>query len=342
MLLDFIQYKYYVFIENTTTGETYDMSKKFENAVWTTHRHASQPGTFEITLKEGVHPTDTVIHEGSFITFGVNGQNYFYGRVQEVELINDGETGYSWRLKAYNSLILLADIENAKREHGMTASDFFQHLMDKYAFKGLQGVILESSSIPLEREYFMGESIFNMLDESLLMTHKQTADEHFMIRENLGVLEFREMRALHTDYVVGDESFTNSYAYTANINTDTFNVIKAVRMNDSTGYIDTWVVKDGATTDRWGWKQFHVDVKDAITDEEIDTFISLVLEAKNRPVRNARVTAVGIADPTMQAGAGLQLRINRKEIDHILFADSVTHIWSATEHLMDIQLAIVV
>ena len=341
-LLDHIKYRYSIVITNTTTGDIIDVSKSFENAVWTTYRHSSQSGVLEVTIKEGIHLTDTVIHEGSFINFFVNGEGYFHGRIEEVELINNGEQGYVWRVKAYNSLWLLSMVENAKREHGMTASDFFQYLMDKYSHRGLQGVVREAASIPLDREYYMGESLFNMIDDSLVATHSQTADELFMIRDNMGVLEFREMKALQTPYVLGDGSFTTSYAYTANINTDTYNVIKGVRFNDDTGYVDTWWDTDTGTIDRWGWRQHIIEIQDHILDEEIETYLELVLEAKNRPVRNARITAVGIADPNMQAGAGIQVRINRKQIDHMLFAETVTHVFSANDHVMDLEISVVV
>ena len=338
MLLNFIQYKYSIIIENTTTGAVYDISKAFENAVWTTHRHASQPGTLEVTIKEGIYPADMIIHEGSFITFGINGTNYFYGRVQSVELISNGEEGSAWCINAYNSFKLLNTVENSKREHGATASDFFQYLMDKYSYIGLRGAVLEPSSIPLERNYYIGESLFNMIDDSLRLTHSKTHTEHFMIRDNLGIIEFRELSRLRTAYILGDDSFVNSYTYTANINTDTYNVIKGVRMNNETGFIDVWQVHDSLTRDRFGHKQKTIDIMDNVDNMQIDAFISLVLEAKNRPVRSARLTAIGING--LQAGDGIQVRINKKSIDHFMPINTITHVYSPTEHVMDMELAV--
>ena len=341
-LLDHIKYKYHILIENTTTGTEYDVSKAFENAIWTTFRQSSSPGTLEVTIKEGIHPTDTVIHEGSMITFGINGRNWFYGRIKAVELLNNGEQGYVWRVQAENALSLLSMVENAKREHGMTASDFFQYLMDKYSNRGLRGAVIEPSTIPLDREYYMGYSLFAMMDDSLDLTHSMTADSRYIIRDNLGILEFRELRALRTPYILGDESFTSSYSYTANINTDTYNVIKVVRFNDNTGFIDVWQVYDSGNIDRWGWRQRTVDAEDFLTDAEIDKFASLMLEAKNRPIRSGRLTCVGIDDPMLQAGAGVQVRINRKQIDHLMPADVITHFFSPIAHEMDIEVSIVV
>jgi len=170
-----------------------------------------QPGKLEVLLQKRITSEKIVIPPGSRILFGVNGIDLFRGLIENVEFSKDGTGRQTYILHAVDHLKLLQRRENAYREEGMTASDFFMHLGNKFnegfAIAGASLAVLEASTAALDHYYFINESLYSMIMQSMTATHiAEAPDRLYMVRDNLGVIEWREMKSLQLPIVFGDNS----------------------------------------------------------------------------------------------------------------------------------------
>ena len=342
-IFDQPKYKIKVHIHDTTTGQLYDLSDAVDSITWQTHRIASQPGSLEVAVKEGIIESDITIHPGSFIRFGVNGEDYFYGNILEPQLSNSATEGVSCILKAYDHKMLLKSTESRYRPVGMTASEFFAETITWFNAKiqpmgdpGILWDVREPSVAKLDDYYFPTYTLYNMFKESMTQTHAAEAGNAiYMIRDNLGTLEWRELSALRKPYVLGDASFTDSYTYSNTIQ-DSYNAIKVIRDNADLGVRDAWIKYDSGNIARWRHRQLTLEADDFMTDDEISAMIDLYLAAKNRSHRSLKMLCVGING--LQAGDGCQVRAARTRIDHALWADVVSHHYTMDSHMMDLEM----
>lgn len=342
-IFDQPKYKLKVHVHDTTTGHLHDLSEAVESVTWQTHRIVSQPGTLEVVVKEGIKESDIVIHPGSFIRFGVNGEDYFYGNIKEPQMSNAAMEGVRYILKAYDHKALLKSTESRYRPVGMTASEFFGETITWFNAKtqpmgdpGILWDVREPSIARLDDYYFPTYTLYNMFKQSMTETHAAEAGNAiYMIRDNLGTLEWRELKALRKPYILGDESYTDSYTY-SNTLQESYNVIKVIRDNADLGMRDAWIKYDSTNIARWRHRQLTLEADDFMTDDEIEAMIDLYLAAKNRTNRSLKMVCVGING--LQAGDGIQVKANRARIDHAMWVEECTHHYTTDSHMMDLSL----
>jgi len=342
-LFDQGHYKLKLHVQDADSRIIYDLGNSglIESIMWQTHRLASQPGSLEILVNEGIK--DIAINPGSFVRFGINDKDLFYGNFENIELVNNVE-GVSFAIVAYDHKKLLESVETRHRPAGMTGSDFFHETMSWFNARiqsvgdpGIGWAVREPSIAPLDDEYFPKQSLYSMFKNCMMHSHVAEApNSQYMIRDNLGTLEWRELKALRTDYILGDRSFAESYVYAASL-ADTKNVIKFYRDNDTNGTRDVWTRYDSNNIRRWRYRQLAIQAEEYLSDAEISNLIDLHLAAKNRTNRTLKMTAAGI--PALQAGDGIQVMASRAKIDHHIWIESCTHIFAET-HMMELDLYI--
>jgi len=342
-ILDHSKYKINLVVQDSYSGKIYDLAPGVESIIWQTHRIASQPGTLEVLIKEGLKETDMIIHPGSPIRFGVNGKDYFYGNIEEPEITNSALEGVGFRIKANDHLKLLKNTLSIYREKGMTASGFFDAAMTKFDARiramgdpGINWAVLEPSVAMLDDYYFAVTTLYTMFKKSMTNTHiAEMGQAQYMIRDNLGTIEWRELQALRTPYILGDSSYTSNYTY-ANTLDGSYNVIRVFRDNEEIGMRDVWTKYDSTNIGRWRARELTIEAEEHMTDAEISDKIDLFLESKNRTNRTMKMLCVGVNG--LQAGDGVQIRTARARIDHAMWLESVTHTYSTKSHIMDLEL----
>jgi len=336
-ILDHSKYKLTVHVENIDTGQLYDVAPETESVTWQTARAISQPGKLEVILKRSVTSEAVNLPPGSRIRWGINGTDYFFGLIEEIELAKNGEGRVVYALRAVDHLALLKSVENMYRPQGTLACGFFTDIMTRFANRGLRGIVREPSAQGLDYYYFGGYTLYAMLKDTMGDAHiAEAPNRQYIIRDNLGTLEWRELSALRTPYVLGDASFTDSYTYGTAINNATYNVIKFVRNNDEIGMQDYWTKFDSDSIRRWWHRQLVVDAGRHKTDAEISNAIDLHLTAVNRPTRSLKLACIGING--VQAGDGVRIRADRGSIDHDMWIESATHVYTMDSHKMDLEL----
>jgi len=340
-ILDHSKNKISLLVQDSYTNKIYDISHMNESITWTTSRDKAQPGTLTFLIKESVVDDGVIINPGSHVRFGVNGVSYFLGRIQAPELLNSPQDGVIYSFRANNGLDALASEESATRIAGQKASEFFDSLMREQSariqsFGGLplRWAVREPSTARLSENYYLNEPLYAMLSDSLTDTHI-AEPRQYMVRDNAGVLEFRELQALKTPYILGDDSYAGSYVYGVDID-NSYNMIKAVRDNYEIGMRDTWHVFDSESVMRHGYKQLVVEADEQMNDGQINDMAQLYLNALNRPNRSMRLECLGING--LQAGDGIRVQAARARIDAWHWVEECTHIYTMEAHKMDLSI----
>ena len=337
-------YTFQVYVQDPSSGKIYDFSKAVETATWQTYRLSSQPGTLELVLDGNVvRDRNIELPPGCRIRFGVNGEDFFYGLTEEVELMKSTEKRY--RLPAVDHLRFLQSVESAYRAVGSTASGFFEQLMTEHnarirsvGSEGFNFAVREASTAPLDDYYFSGVTLYSMLKSTLALAHI-AEPRQYMLRDNMGTIEFRELKALRRPLIIGDESFGESYTYGVMINNQTYNIIRVVRDNEEIGKREVWQRYHSINVRNWGPRQLTIEADDHLTDAEISAKIDLHLAAFNRVRRKLKLTCVGING--LQAGDGVQIRLDDARIDAAHWIENCTHVYSENSHMMDLELYLV-
>lgn len=319
-------------------GTPYDLTGVCEQITWQTTRDMGRAGTLECVLQKRIDDDGIIIPAGSRIQFWVNGEGLFSGICEEAELSKNGNGEKVYLLRAVDHLQLLQGIESAYRPEGMTADGFFMHLYNKYRprfdLAGARCAVFEPSTAPLNDYYFDGYSLYSMISESMTEAHVAEApNSQYMIRDNMGVIEWRELKALRLPIVLGDNSLITSYTYTNSI-TQTYNAVKALRDNPEIGMRDAWIVENTETQGKWWFRQLTWYADEAMTEAEIMEINRLKLTANNRVHRTLR--GAGIGDFRVRAGMGVQLRMDAAKIDKGHWCEEATHILSSDMHHMDL------
>jgi|GEM_PF-2202948 len=340
---DQAKYNLSVIVRDSYSDNVYRLHP--ETVIWQTHRIASQPGSLEVTVSEGLIDTGITINPGSFIEFGVNGISYFLGNIEDVELVKDTADGAKFSIKAYDHKKLLKSVASRYRPIGTTASDFFAEVMTWFnsdiRSKGDIGIswsVLEPSVARLNDDYFANQTLYSMFKQSMTDTHiAENGNRQYMIRDNLGVLEWRDLQALRKPLVLGDRSFAGSYTYTDTLK-DTYNVIRVFRDNQELMMRDIWTKYDRENMQRWRHRQLSIQADEHLTDAEVSNKIDLFLSAKNRRRRTLEMDCAGING--FQAGDGVQARALRASIDHFMWSESVSHIYDLEQHRMSVEFSV--
>ncbi|MCL2225575.1 MAG: hypothetical protein FWB96_11475 [Defluviitaleaceae bacterium] len=320
-------------------GNPINLTPCAESVQWQTSRNLGFPGSIEVTLQKRMDDEKIVIPPGSRLRFGVNGTDLFFGLIEEPELTKEGSGIKTNIIRAVDHLKLLDGVENAYRTEGMTGSDFFLYLGNKFAERfavaGASFSVREPSNAPLDDYYFLTQTLYSMITDTMTASHVAEApDSLYMLRDNLGVIEWRELKALRLPIILGDESFISSYNYKQSLS-QTYNVIKAIRDNEEIGMRDVWIVEDSSTHGKWWFRQLTWEANENLTEAEIMEINHLKLRAHNRITRHLRGT--GIGDFRIQAGTGVQLRLDRANIDACHWCEQVTHTLTAERHKMELE-----
>jgi len=337
-ILNQTQYKYICRIQNVDSGIILDLGNAgvIESITWNTSLDFAQAGKFEIIIKGDAVGRDIIVNEGDFIAVGVNEKLFFLGRVWKLELNVPANEPITYTITAFDHLTLLAGEESLLRPNGVTASNFFTMIMQRFVERGLRGRVVEHSRAPLDSFYFTNETLYTMIRESMTDTHiKEQGENIYCVYDNLGTIEFNSLNNLKTPYIIGDSSFTESYIYGVNI-TESANVIKILRPNKEIGMYESFIKFDSDNIRRWGFKSYVMEIEDGYTDAQAREMLDILIETKNRPQRTLDVTCVGING--IRAGSGIQFVAQRGQFDHSLWVESCEHIYGSDRHIMNLSL----
>lgn len=319
-------------VQDNETGKINDIAELVDTVTWSTYM-VDQPGklTFSYLDPDASIP----IHEGSPVSFKVNGQGVFYGFVfkmgdTEAEMVS---------ITAYDQLRYLKNKDTYVIAN-YTASQLFSKVCED---SKLKHTVLDASSYVLPSSVEDNKALSETIQKGINLTLINQGN-WYTVRDNFGTLEFSALNRLKTTVVIGDASSLSAYSFDSSIDDDTFNQVKLVKENKETSKRDVYIVKDSSTIAKWGTLQYFEAVDEDANAAQIQARAEMLLKLKNRKTRTLKLGNV-LGDLRVFAGSGIVLSIQKLvargiDLNKYFMVTSATHTFSNDLHTMSLELQV--
>lgn len=306
------------------TGNSWDVAPQVQKVTYTTNRTGS-PGTLKFT----VNASGISFVEGDVVRFSVDGQVVFLGwvftksrdRYAVIDVTCYDQLRY---LKANASYCFT----------GRTAGQIVQEIAQDFQLK--TGALDDTGyAIPtlVKEDKSCLDIISAAIQETLLATGKL-----YTFFDDAGALSLREAGGMIAQGVVGEGSLLLDYTYKTDIDEHTYNSIKLVRPNESTGRADVFQAVDSFNIGNWGLLQLYQTIDEALNDAQAAAKAQAMLSYYDRRRRTLKVSALGL--PGLKAGQMLMMDVPDLG-DISLFAlvllEKVAHTFENDVHTMDLE-----
>ena len=312
-------------IGTTYDNRQIDYTPVLREAEWTTQRYDA-PG--KLTFG-GVDPSGIALPEGSAVVLTENGQKVFAGYVFTVSRDRFGNVNYT----AYDQLRYL----KANASYTWTNATLDQIILEIAADFSLKVGNLATTGYTFPTLVKENESCLDIIFDALSTVIHQTG-KIFAFYDNAGELNLREVKDLMISDMIGSGSMLTDYEYKRDIDSDTYNRIKLVRPNETTGRTDVYVHEDSDNIRKWGLLQYYDKVEKNYNEAQIDAMCQAYLKYYNRVSQSLTLEAMGI--PGVRAGTILPVIIQGVEelsYNRLLLCEKVTHSWEGEYHTMNID-----
>lgn len=318
--------------QNNITGTAYDISELVSNITWVTSMLA-QPGklTFNF-VDEGV----TYMQEGSPLSLKIDGQGVFFGFVfkrtkRESNIVS---------VVAYDQLRYLKN-KDTYVLGSLPASTIFSRICTDYKLKYK---VVDASTYSVPARVHDGKSLFEVMQSSIDDTLIYSGN-WYLFRDNFGTLEFIHLNTLKTTLYIGDLSVLTGYEFESSIDEDTYNVVKLVHENKTSGKRDLYIVKDSEKIRQWGTLQYFEKMDENANEAQIRSKAEKMLALKNRPTQKFKLQCLGHLG--IAAGSGVIVGIKALEVEGIqvnryFMVQSCTHHFSNELHMMELELKVTI
>ena len=313
---------------NSITGTVYDISTLCARVI-VTEELEDQAGKLDILMREDPNGVLQLIN-GGWISLEVNGVNIFYGRIQRIGM----DSTYIYRIYAMDSKVNLQHVDVLITE-GLTASQIFALMCQR---EGLNYTVKTSTRNIITTYLHDKKTRYSIIHRGIEET-KRTEGLWCFIRDEAGTLVFTDVESERTDITIGDKSLLMDYKHEIAIDKDTTNLVRVVRNNPETGQRDNWVTMDSETIGVWGLKPKLIEADELDSEEQIKEFSRLYLQLKNRETRTLELNCLG--DVRLRAGAGINVKIDRLDINEPMWITSVKHTFDNNQHICKMGVAII-
>jgi len=314
-----------ILYQNNVTGGAFDITELVSGAKWTTKRSGS-PASLDLTIIAD----DTVVwSHGGIIALKNNDTGLFYGYVvkisrNEKEQISVLCYDQTWYLKKNKETYVF---------HGQRADQILTQIAADFE---LETGELANTGYAIPSMIEDGQTLFDIvlkaIDYTLINTGKM-----FVLWDDFGQLTLTDIETAKLDLFVGDKSLATGYTYESDIDSNTYNKIKLVKNNKTTGKRDVYLFQDSNNINFWGILQDYEVVDESMNEAQIKERGDKMLELYNRPKRSFSVNA--IADLSVRAGRALYIGIGAVGISSFFIVEEATH--DLLDETMDLKLKVV-
>ena len=320
-----------VIIQNNNE-RPFDISQLVSNIEWSTDIENGQPGSLKFDYKED---TNIIPHYGAWIRFRVGNRGVFFGRLFK----KDRSESDVMQITAYDNTRRLKN-KHTYAFPALTSSRMFTRICNDF---NIPHKVVDASDFNTLAKVYDNETLHAMLQDSFNQT-LIARRRWFFVRDNFGTLEHINIDSLQTSLVIGDQSMATNFDFKGSIDEDTYNQVRLVRENEETMRREVYIVRDSNNIRNWWLLQYHDTVDDNLNAAQIEARATMILNAKNRPTRSLKITALG--DLRIRAGNGIVLSIAKLESEGFskiqrALVSVCKHNWSGGVHTMDLTLRVV-
>ena len=269
------------------------------------------------------------IPEGSSVELTVDGQQVFKGYIFTAVRNRDGETQYT----AYDQLRYL----KANASYTFVAQSLEDIIRRIAADFNLTVGTLEETGYTFPCLIKENETCLDIIFEALSQTIIQTG-RIFNFYDDAGELSLVEAKNMYTNQLIGTGSLLTEYQYKRDIDSDTYNRIKLVRPNRTTGRADAYIYEDSDTIEKWGLLQYYDTVDENMNAAQIEQMCQQYLQYYNRVLQTVSLESVGILG--VRAGSIIPVRIedvSDLSAIRLMIAEKVTHTFEGNQHTMKVE-----
>lgn len=146
--------------------------------------------------------------------------------------------------------------------------------------------------------------------------------EWYLLRDEFGKISLCNFTDLKLDLILGDESLCYDYSFEKSIE-DSFNQIKLVSDNESSGKRDIYIAKDENLIHKFGMLQYFEVLDKNLNPSQARSKADMLLQLYNREVESLSLECLG--DTRLRAGSSFYGRIEDIELNKRLIVQSVAH-----------------
>ena len=311
-------------LENTTTGQLWDVTASVHTASWVTNRTGG-PGVFRFTLRAN-HISFT---EGDQVSFFLDGQRQFFGwvftKVKDEDAVIQ-VTCYD-RLRYPTAKASYAFYNRTAAQILTQIAGDFQLALGEVADTGYVIPSLVEQS----------QSCLDIIQSALRLTYENTGVWYVLYDDGDG-LSLADSGKWTSQRYLGTGAGVLSYRYTTDIDGQTYNRVTLGQATGTVGCTREVTAEDPDTQKKWGVLQLYRQVSMECNTAQMRAQAQATLAAHDRRMRTLWVSALGV--PGLRAGQRIYMNIPNLgdiHLDQYVTLDRVIHLWEGGEHLMELE-----
>lgn len=315
---------YELLIGHNESGEVWDVSNAVEDCEYQSSRSGS-PGKFTFGMMKG----KLNVSEGDVVRFSYNGKQIFYGWIFT---ITRDRYGYADFL-CYDRLRYLK-ANNTYAFYDATAGEIIAKIA---ADLQLAVGTIEDTGYRIPSLITSEQACIDIIQDALNQTLLNTGRIYTLYDDGAG-LALKYSGNWKSSYIFGDRSFMTDYTYKTDIDSDTYNYIKLVQPNESTGLNDVVIVYDSANMARWGLLQLYKSVDGGMNVAQMTEQAKETLRYYDRRKKTFSFDALGV--PELRGGMLVRVSVadlGEEDINHYLLVESVRHKFSSGGYEMSVE-----
>lgn len=299
-----------IFYQNNVVGDAFDITSLCAAAKWSTKRSGS-PASLELTVIANI---EVVWSHGGIIALKDGNNGLFYGYVVKISQNEKDQVVVT----AYDQTWYLKKNKETYVFNGKRADEILTQIAADF---GLKCGMLENTGYAIPSMIEDGQTLFDIvlkaLDHTLINTGKM-----FVLWDEFGSLRITDVAKSKLDLFVGDGSLATGFTYETDIDSETYNKIKLVQDNKSTGKRDVYIFQDSNNMTFWGVLQDYETVDEKLNEAQIKERGGQMLELYNQPKKSFEVKA--ILDLSVRAGCALYIGIDRIGVSSFFIVEEHT------------------
>ena len=315
-------------INSRNAGKKYEIADIGDGEIkWTTNR-TGVAGKLTFDL---IKHSEIICHEGDQVRLTVNGHSYFLGYI-----FSKSKTQEKISITCYDMLKYLKSKQSYKFV-GYTLTSVVNKIADDY---NLTKGIIEESQYILPDKIYEGTSLFDIITECITKTAIANK-KIFVLYDGVGKLCLQEMHSLKRDApIIEPLTLAREFTYKTSIE-DSYNVIKVVQPNKSTGKGDAYFIEDAGKVAEWGKLQYYEKTNEDYNDAQLRERAVNLLTYYAQTLRELKIHCTGLPD----VFAGCMVPVSIPALGDInlsknLLVEKCTHIFSNNDHTMDLEMKI--
>lgn len=281
--------------------------------------------TFNVLADETLN-----FHEGDEVQANFGGTSFFYGYVFIKKRSKDGII----TVTAYDQIRYLKnkDIYNFVNKK---ASDIIRQIADDFQLKvGKEKGDMADTGYVIPKYRGANKTLMDIIQTTLDMTTENNG-KLYAFFDDFGELKLKDLQDMQVDILIDAET-AQDFAYSSDIDKDTYNQVKLYYDNKETGKRDVWMSKDSANIKRWGVLQLteSVNPKKAMNFGQMaDTKLKL----HNRIKRTLSIRGA-FGDLRVRAGSMVYVDLNLGDmkLTKQVIVETVKHKFDNGLHTMDL------